>query len=129
MTEGKQALEQAYALDREGKEHAARTQYERAFALGIPVSERRDALLCYGSTLRATGHYKDADRVLSQGVSEYPEYVPLRIFHAIAQYNCGDAKSAVQQLLRVLLHVAGDEDLGGYRRALTGYVEDVDRTW
>lgn len=100
MMDGRQALEEAYALDRDGKEHAARAKYERAFELGVPAAERRDALVCYGSTLRAIGHYKEAERILSQGLSEYPNDVPLEVFYAITQYNCGDAKGAVQQLLQ-----------------------------
>jgi hypothetical protein len=44
-------------------------------------------------------------------------------------YNLGRPREAVQLLLEVLLATADEPSIERYRRALTAYAEDLDRSW
>jgi tetratricopeptide (TPR) repeat protein len=124
------AYQVAWTHDVAGLEAAAVPHYERALsAPGLNFEERQGALLGLGSTLRTLGRYADAERVLDQGVAEFPGHRPLRVFHAMARYNAGEGKAAVEDLLRLLVSSTADEEILSYRQAIELYAEDLDRTW
>jgi tetratricopeptide (TPR) repeat protein len=100
------AVQTAWVHDSLGLEDDAVSHYEAAIAGDLSDEDLRGAFLGYGSTLRAMGRDQDSDRVLRQGMERFPE-----------------------ELLRVLVETTSDPAIQRYRRSLTGYAEDLDRSW
>ena len=115
----------AYECDRRGDERAAIVHYERAFALGVPESERRHFLVGYGSTLRNVGRADDAVGLLGDAVAADPDYAPFRAFLALALLSAGHARPAVATLLGLALELARSGELDGFERALGAYHDEL----
>lgn len=122
-------LQCAWVHDKLGLESEAVPFYEKALDGGLDGEDLHDALLGLGSTYRALGTYDEAVRVLDRAVSEIPEARELEVFRAMALYNAGRAKEACETLLRLLVETTDDEGISRYRRALSEYAADLDRTW
>jgi tetratricopeptide (TPR) repeat protein len=123
------AVQTAWVHDSMGLEQEAVPHYEAAIAGELSDDELRAALLGLGSTFRALGRDADSDRVLRQGIERFPDYRPLRVFHALTAYNLGQPREAVQQLLKLLLETTSDPAISRYRRSLGAYADDLDRSW
>jgi predicted Zn-dependent protease len=123
------AVQAAWVHDSLGLEDEAVRHYEAAIAGDLSDEELRGALLGLGSTYRAMGRDRDSARVLKQGIERFPDFRPLRVFHALTAYNRGQAREAVEQLLEVLLESTSDPDILRYRQSLSAYAEDLDRSW
>jgi tetratricopeptide (TPR) repeat protein len=124
------AYQAAWVHDLLGLEQDAVPHYVRALArAGLSPRDRRDALLGLGSTYRTLGRYQEAVATLEQGVAEFPDHRPLRVFLAMAHHNAGRSKQAVESLLTLLVETTSDPDIAGYQRAIALYAEDLDRTW
>lgn len=123
------AVQTAWVHDSLGLEEEAVGHYEAAVTGGLPDDELRGALLGLGSTLRALGRDAESDRVLREGVERFPEFRPLRVFRALTAYSLGHSREAVQALLEALLESTSDPDILRYRRSLTAYAADLDRSW
>jgi len=123
------AVQTAWVHDSMGLEEEAVEHYEAALAGELTEGEARGAYLGLGSTLRTLGRDEDSDRVLRAGIERFPDFPALRAFHAMTLYNLGRPRDAVQQLLEVLLEVSDEPSIERYRRALTAYVQDLDRSW
>ncbi|WP_253766830.1 tetratricopeptide repeat protein [Goodfellowiella coeruleoviolacea] len=124
------AYQAAWVHDLLGLEADAVPHYVRALARpGLPAEDRRGALLGLGSTYRTLGRYPEAVATLEQGVAEFPEHRPLRVFLAMAQHNAGRSKQAVESLLTLLVETTSDPEIAGYQQAIARYAEDLDRTW
>ena len=106
MSEAISAYQQACAHDRAGEEAAAIPHYERALELGLPLVERRGALVGLGSSLRNVGRYVDAVGVLRSAAAEYPDDAALAAFFALALYSEGHPRDAVRTLLDVAIRHA-----------------------
>jgi tetratricopeptide (TPR) repeat protein len=112
-----------------GQEAAAVGHYTAAIAAGLAGDQLRNAYLGLGSTYRALGAYAEALGTLDEGVRRFPDALELRVFRAMALYNAGRAKEAVESLLRVVAETTSDAELASYRRAIELYAEDIDRKW
>ena len=123
------AVQTAWVHDSMGLEDEAVMHYEAAIAGDLADDELRRALLGLGSTYRALGRDADSDRTLRQGIERFPDFRPLRVFHALTAYNRGQSRDAVKQLLTLLLKTTSDRDILRYRRSLAGYAEDLDGSW
>ncbi|GIE80567.1 hypothetical protein Aph02nite_65170 [Actinoplanes philippinensis] len=123
------AYQTAWTHDVLDREAEAVAHYRAAIAGDLPEADLRDALLGLGSTLRALGRDDEAAEVFAHGVARFPEYRPLRVFRAMLRYNTGDAREAVADLLRLLADTTEDPDVRQYRRAISAYADDLDRSW
>ena len=123
------AVQTAWVHDSMGLEEEAVEHYEAAIAGELTAEELRGALLGLGSTYRTLGRDEDSDRTFRAAIERFPDFAALRAFHAMTLYNLGRPREAVQQLLNVLLETASDPSIERYRRALTAYAEDLDRSW
>jgi predicted Zn-dependent protease len=123
------AVQTAWVHDGLGLEEEAVSHYRAAIAGDLSDQELRGALLGLGSTLRTLGRDAEADDVFRLGVERFPNYRPLRVFHAMLRYNLGEPREAVADLLKLLLESTSDADILRYRRALAAYSEDLDRSW
>lgn len=130
-TDAHVAVQTAWVHDSMGLEEEAVPHYEAAIAGASDLSddELRRAYLGLGSTYRTLGRDADSDRTLRRGIERFPEFRPLRVFHALTTYNLGQAREAVAQLVTLLLETTADADILRYRRSLAGYAEDLDRSW
>lgn len=123
------AMQTAWVHDSLGLEAEAVPHYRASIAGDLTDAEARESFLGLGSTLRALGRDQEAAEVFRQGLERFPGYRPLRVFQAMLRYNAGDSREAVADLVRVLLETTGDAGILEYRRALTAYAEDLDRSW
>jgi predicted Zn-dependent protease len=123
------AVQTAWVHDSIGMEEEAVEHYEAALAGELTDDELRGALLGLGSTYRTLGRDADSDRVLREGIERFPDFKALRAFHAMTLYNLGRPRDAVEQLLELLVETTNDPSIERYRRALSAYAEDLDRSW
>lgn len=122
-------LQCAWIHDKLGLEGEAVPFYERALELGLGADDRDDALLGLGSTYRTLGRYEESLATLTRGVEEFPAHAGMKVFRAMALYNCGRAKEACESLLEVIATTPQTEPLGGYQPAILEYSKDLDRVW
>ncbi len=121
----REELAQAYALDREGREHDAIRHYEAARAAGVPDDERRRFTVGYGSTLRNVGRADEAVALLAQAVADDPGYPPFAAFLALALADAGHSRAALAAMLGCALDAAAPGSFDGYERALTEYQREL----
>ena len=119
----------AWLYDVQGREREAVPFYERAVAGDLPAEERCGALLGLGSTYRALGEYPEAGEVLRRGVSEFPADRAMRTFLALALYNFGEHRQAVDLLLKHLVETTSDPGIRSYEKALRFYTGRLDEVW
>jgi tetratricopeptide (TPR) repeat protein len=112
-----------------GLEAEAVPFYVQALAGELPAALRRSAYTGLGSTYRTLGLYRQAQETLVQGLSEFPEANEIRVFLAMASYNLGQAKSAVESLLKLVASTSADPEIKSYARAIELYAQDIDRSW
>ena len=123
------AVQTAWVHDSLGLEQEAVPHYEAALAAGLPDGQARGAYLGLGSTLRTLGRDVDSERVFREGIERFPDSRPLRVFHAMLEYNLGRSREALRTLIEVLLEATDDPTILRYRRSLGAYAEDLDRSW
>jgi predicted Zn-dependent protease len=75
------------------------------------------------------GRDADSERVFREGLERFPDFLPLRVFYAMLEYNLGRPREAIRALIEVLLEATDDPTILRYRRSLGGYAEDLDRSW
>ena len=119
----------SWLYDLQGREREAVPHYVKAVAGGLPDEERRGALLGLGSTYRALGEYPGAVEVLGQGVSEFPADRAMQTFLALALYNVGEHRQAVDLLLKHLVETTSDPGIRSYEKALRFYAGRLDEVW
>lgn len=112
-----------------GLEAEAVPLYLAALNGELPAPLRRGAYAGLGSTYRTLGLFQRAHDTLVQGLAEFPQASELRVFLAMACYNLGEHKSAVESLLQILASTTSDPDLKAYSRAIELYAQDINRTW
>jgi len=123
------AVQTAWVHDSLGLEEEAVEHYEAAIAGDLSDEELRGALLGLGSTYRTLGRDAESDRTFRLGSERFPEFRPLRAFHAMTAYNLGRPREAVEALLTLLLESTTDPTILRYQRSLSAYAEDLDRSW
>ena len=121
------ALQTAWVHDSLGYEEEAVGHYQAALAGELSDDELRALLL--GSTYRTLGRDEDSDRTFREAIERFPDFRPLRVFHAMTAYNVGRSREAVRALIEVLLETTSDPQILRYRRSLGAYAEDLDRSW
>ena len=119
----------AWLCDLRGREREAIPHYVRAIAGSLPNDEKSSALLGLGSSHRARGEYSQAAEVLRRGVREFPEDRAMRTFLALALYNAGENREAVELLLKNLVETTSDPNIKAYKEALTFYADRLDEVW
>ncbi|HEX7254839.1 MAG TPA: tetratricopeptide repeat protein [Gaiellaceae bacterium] len=123
------AVQTAWVHDSLGFEEEAVEHYEAALAGELSDEELRAAFLGLGSTYRTLGRDADSDRTFRQGIERFPDFRALRVFHAMTLYNLDRPREAVSELIHVLLETSSDSSIERYRRSLTAYAQDLDRSW
>ena len=113
------------ALDYQGREAEAVGPYRRAQELGLSGDDLPRLYVQLGSTLRNIGKAWDAIHLLEEGRERFPDYAPIRAFHALAQISADCGKEAVVELLELVLAHGDAIMLDGYERALREYTEEL----
>jgi|SRR5690625_2563147 len=122
-------LQAAFIHDQLGYAPQAITFYKQALELGLEKEERKEALLCLGSSYRAVGLYDEARETLEIGMSEYPNENVFYIFFALTLYNLDDADLAMEIVLTKLLETTSDQSILKYKKALEFYASRLDETF
>jgi len=123
------ALQTAWVHDSLGLEEEAAEHYEAAIRGDLSDDELRGLYLGLGSTYRTLGRDADSERIFREGIERFPDFKPLRVFNAMLDYNLGRPRESVRALIEVLLEASDDPTIQRYRRSLSGYAEDLDRSW
>lgn len=100
--------------------------YTRALAQGLSGPDLERCLLGLGSTYRALGQYQEAEETLRRGVREFPGNRALQVFLAMALYNVGKYKEAMEIVLTNLLDTTTDDKLQYFERGLRYYALRLD---
>ena len=119
----------AWTHDSLGLEEEAAEHYEAAIRGDLADDELRGLYLGLGSTYRTLGRDADSERIFTEGIERFPDFKPLRVFNAMLDYNLRRPREAVRTLIEVLLEASDDPTIQRYRRSLSGYAEDLDRSW
>jgi tetratricopeptide (TPR) repeat protein len=119
----------AWVHDLLGREHEAIPFYERAIEEGLAGEDLEGAILGLGSTYRALGEYQRAVETLGSGTTRFPNNRAMQVFLAMALYNAGECREAVELLLRNLAETTSDEGISAYNRAILFYAGRLDDTW
>ena len=119
----------AWVHDLLGREHEAVPFYERAIEEGLTGGDLEGAMLGLGSTYRALGEYQRAVEALRSGTTRFPDNRAMQVFLAMALYNAGECREAVELLLQNLAETTGDEGISAYKRAILFYAGRLDETW
>ncbi|MBO9667784.1 MAG: tetratricopeptide repeat protein [Bdellovibrio sp.] len=118
----------AWTCDFMGKEADAVPYYEKALSNGL-TDGRDGAFLGLGSTYRCLGEYEKSLKVFDQGIKEFPESRPLKVFRALTHYNLGKSEESVSQLLIQLIDTTSDASIKSYDGALRFYSDKLNETW
>ncbi|GCE50886.1 tetratricopeptide repeat protein [Thermosporothrix hazakensis] len=119
----------AVVHDNLGLERESIPYYLKALDLGLAGPDLERALLGLGSTYRGLGEYQKAVETLRRGVREFPENRALQTFLAMALYNTGAYREAMEIVLTNLLETTTDEKLQYFKRGLLYYAQHLDETW
>lgn len=122
-------FEAACVHDYLGRETQAVPYYRAALDADLSSEHRLQALVGLGSTFRTLGRYTEARNTLATAVAEFPEAAEAKAFFAMALYNCGQSKAAVELLLSLLAATSAAPGIVTYRRAIEFYAQDIERNW
>jgi len=122
-------LQIAWSYDNEGKEHEAIGHYLSSLSGLLSSTERFDALFGLASTYRSLGMYSEALSYFEQTLNEYPSSIEVQPFYAMCLYNLGRHKEATSLLLELLVSTTNSDAIIEYKRAISLYAKDLDRTW
>lgn len=118
----------AVAHDNLGLERESIPFYLSALEQGLAAPDLERALLGLGSTYRGLGEYQKAVETLRRGVREFPTNRALQAFLAMALYNTGQYKEAMELVFVNLLETTTDEKLQYFKRGLLYYATHLDET-
>jgi predicted Zn-dependent protease len=110
-------------------EEEAVAHYRAAIVGDLPESDLRETYLGLASTRRAPGRDDEAGEAFRDGFERFPRFRPLRVFQAMHLYNAGRRRDAIEQLITVLLESTNDATILRYKRALSEWATDLDRSW
>ena len=119
----------AWVHDLLGREHEAVPFYERAIEEGLTGGDLEGAMLGLGSTYRTLGEYQRAVEALRSGTTRFPSNRAMQVFLAMAWYNTGECREAVELLLQNLAETTADEGISAHSRAILFYAGRLDETW
>ena len=117
-----------WTFDASDRSNLSIPHYKKALNLGL-VEDRVGCYVALGSSLRATGEYKESRNVLEEGLKEFPDHQPLNVFLAMTKYNLGEFKSSCSDLLTMLAKTTKDEEIASYINAYLSYAKDLDQKW
>lgn len=119
-------LQAAYACDKFGDEERALHYYEIALSLNVPKVDEKKVLICYASTLNNIGRCGDAIMHLTKASQEYPESAEVWTFLSLALRKAGNFDEAYKALLKATVIEAGAAGLGGFSRAVSEYLAEIE---
>ncbi len=119
----------AWIHDKMGLEKEAAPFYEKAIAQGLNGDDLKRAMLGLGSTYRCLGQYQQSADLLRQAARLFPGCREFEAFLAMALYNLGEYKEAVELLLKILAETSRDAGITRYKSALLFYAGHLDKTW
>ena len=119
----------ACCFDFLGREIEAEPAYQKVFELGPAQLSEKDHVGFYvgfGSTLRNNHKLVESFKILSEGVSKFPNYTALQVFLGFTLYSMGKH----QEASAVLFKMAGqlpNNIMDGYERAVKWYSDNLDK--
>ena len=112
-----------------GEERVAVPLYEKVIANGLDGDDLRGAMLGLGSTYRTLGKYQKAIALLREGIQRFEDSREFEVFLAMALYNIGEHKKAMEILLHNLAETTQHEAIKRYQKAIGFYADKLDRIW
>ncbi len=122
-------LEMAFTLDNLGEEMEAIGYYQRAFDLGLDISQRADAYIGLGSSLKVLGRTWESRKVLEEGLAEFPSHPSMRVFYGLTLFQDGNPADALRQILEVTIREVTHTEFTPYRKTLQYYCDHLTESW
>lgn len=119
----------AWSYDVLGEEAKAIPFYEQAIHLGLPRDEMEKAILGLGSTYRTLGKYEKSQEVFLKGIELFPNNRAIQVFYSMTLYNLNEHNKAMELLLNCLIETTSDQDILGYKKAISFYYDKLDKVW
>ncbi|HWB54598.1 MAG TPA: tetratricopeptide repeat protein [Tepidisphaeraceae bacterium] len=115
---GGKILRSAFSLDRRGREAEAIPLYRQALRLGLKPSDRRDAMICLGSSLRNVGQLQSSLRCLRNASRQFPDDPVIALFMALVHHDLGQKTTALRLAAKACLNQNNQRRLRPYRDVL-----------
>lgn len=97
--------------------------YKQAIAQELSQELRRKAYIDLACNYLALHQYEQAERILDKGIGEFSDSEAFRAMLAVAQYKLGDSKSAIVDLMQLLLEPSLSKEVAKYSTELMHYVQ------
>lgn len=110
-----------------GLEIDAEPWYQKVYDIGwrsLPETAQPSYFVGFGSTLRNNSKLADSEKILREGIENFPDYSPLKVFLAFTLYSRGRHKESSQMLFKVAAEMPAPS-FDGYERAIQWYTENL----
>ena len=71
----------------------------------------------------ALHQYEQAERIVDKGIGEFSDSEAFRAMLAVAQYKLGNSKSAIVDLMQLLLETSQSKEVEKYGKELMHYMQ------
>lgn len=110
-----------------GFEKDAEPCYWKTYEIGwqaLPSHEQAGFFVGFGSTLRNNLDLANSEKILREGILNYPQYPALKVFLAFTLHTQGKLQEATQELFNSALQMP-EKSFDGYERAIKWYVDNL----
>jgi tetratricopeptide (TPR) repeat protein len=116
-------FECAWNYSLQAKAHQAIDNYKQAIAQELSQELRRKAYMDLACNYLALHQYEQAEHIVRKGIGEFSDSEAFRAMLAVAQYKLGNSKSAIVDLMQLLLETSLSKEIAKYRKELMHYVQ------
>lgn len=109
----------AVSLDILGQEIESIPYYEKAIELGLLNEELEYAFVGLGTIYRSHGRFLESKALFNQAIIEFPGKEQMKVFYAMALYNLGEYREAMEFLIDVLSWTTTNQDILKNYRSIT----------
>lgn len=111
--------QRAVGLDILGQEIESIPYYVKAIELGLPNDELEYAFVGLGTIYRSHGRFLESKALFELSISIFPGKEQMKVFYAMALYNLGEYRKAIEYLIDVLSWTTTNKDILKHYRAIT----------
>lgn len=110
-----------------GDEKKAEPCYQKTYELGwqqLPAAEQAGFFVGFGSTLRNNLDFAKSEKILREGILQFPEQAALKVFLSFTLHTEGRFEEASRMLFASTLQMP-EQAFGGYEKAIKWYVDHL----
>ncbi|MBK0004219.1 lipopolysaccharide assembly protein LapB [Erwinia sp. S38] len=115
----------AWAYDNQGLEEEALGYYMKALNEPLSTDDYFESKFGLACTYRCLGEFNKAKLIFEELTIEYPSKIEIIPFFSLCLMSLGEKDSAFKMLLELLIKYPPTDAVSSYRKALTGYVNEI----